>query len=88
MYNVIINDDDEVIGKIEDIERYFRNELVSQLKDYDESLENIRDNFDMFCDTISEIEENEQESINNNCYFKMSYNPMGCYTYSVLKEMK
>lgn len=85
MKNLLINDD-YIIGKIEDIEKYLREEMICQLKDIDLDCEELKYNFELMFDIILEIQENEQENIDNGCLFKITPNLMGGYNYIVLKE--
>ena len=82
----IIEFDNEIVGKIEDLEKYLREEMVYQLKSYDLSIEEIKYNCNLMFDILLEIQENEQDNYNNECLFKIYQTPMGNYEYKVLKE--
>lgn len=84
----IIEFDNEIVGKIEDLEKYLREEMVYQLKSYDLSIEEIKYNCNLMFDILLEIQENEQDNYNNECLFKIYQTPTGNYEYKVLKESK
>lgn len=86
MNNLIIKDE-YIIGCIEDIENNFRKEIKNISSNYDYDFEEIKYAINNLIDIILVIQECEQDSINNNCLFKIEPNPMGGYTYKVLKEV-
>lgn len=86
MENLIINDT-EIIGKIEDIEKYFKNEMVRELKE-DICFEVMQKNFQDMFDIILEIQENEQEAYNNNDLFLIKENSMGGFVYDIYTTKK
>lgn len=84
MNNIIVNDE-EIIGKLEYIYKYFKEEIKKQLDDNNLSMEEIKQNFDEIFLILIEIEEKEQDNYDE--IFKVVYNPMGAYQYKVLKEI-
>lgn len=84
MNNIIVNDE-EIIGKLEYIYKYFKEEMKKQLDDNDLSIEEIKQSFDEIFLILIEIEENEQDNYNE--IFKIVLNSMGAYQYKVLKEI-
>ena len=83
----IIYNDIELIGSIENIEKFFKEEMKREIND-NLSFEEMKYNFNDIFDIILTIQEKEQENINNNCLFKIIECPMGGFIYSVLKEIK
>lgn len=84
MNNIIVNDE-EIIGKLEYIYKYFKEEMKKQLDDNDLSIEEIKQSFDEIFLILIEIEENEQDNYDE--IFKIVLNSMGAYQYKVLKEI-
>ena len=84
MNNLIYNDD-EIIGRIDDLEKYMREELKRQLDEWDIEPNEIIDNTKDLMGIIQEIRDNEQDNFDE--LIRIFKNPMGNYTYKVLKEV-
>ena len=82
----IIYNDNEIIGRIDDIEKYIRNELKKQLDDWSIEADEIIENTKSMMYIIAEIRENEQEAYNDDALFRIYEHPMGGYEYKVLVE--
>lgn len=85
MTNVIYNDD-EIIGRIDDLEKYTREELKRQLDDWGIEPSEIIENTKQLMGVIQEIRDNEQDAYNDDALFRITKHPMGSYMYKVLKE--
>ena len=81
----IIEEDTKIIGKIEDIEKYFKNEMIKEIQGGID-IEEMKYNFNMMFDVLLEIQENEQEAYNNECLFEIQEHAMGGYIYKVYEK--
>ena len=77
--NVIsVNDNETIIGKIEDIEKEFIKLLESNITDI-ENMEEFVDRLTEIQRLLENLEEEKEE--NGNIVIKVGYNPMGAYQY-------
>ena len=77
--NVIsVNDNETIIGKIEDIEKEFIKLLESNITDI-ENMEEFVDRLTEIQRLLENLEEKKEE--NGNIVIKVGYNPMGAYQY-------
>lgn len=85
--------DDEIIGRIEDIVRYFKDELIRQINEIDmrdeyfesNGVENIQDNADNILELINGIYQDYiTEKVNYDTPIRVYYHPMGAYQYEIL----
>ena len=77
--NVIsVNDNETIIGKIEDIEKEFIKLLESNITDI-ENMEEFVDRLTEIQRLLEKLEEEKEE--NGNIVIKVGYNPMGAYQY-------
>lgn len=71
---LVIFDDEDVIGKVEEIRKYFLNELAIKLYTDDIEITEKINLLNMIQELISKLENENDKSI-----IKVSYNPMGCF---------
>lgn len=83
MNNIIYNDD-EIIGRIDDLEKYIREELKRQFDDWGLEPNEIIENTKELMGIIQEIRDNEQDNYDE--IIRITRHPMGNYNYKVLKE--
>ena len=77
--NVIsVNDNETILGNIEDIEKEFIKLLESNITDI-ENMEEFVDRLTEIQRLLEKLEEEKEE--NGNIVIKVGYNPMGAYQY-------
>ena len=83
MKNVIyIND--SLIGTYEDIWKYYKEELITQMNDNEISFQELNNNFSEILSLMEKLEDNKD--IYSNTLISIKETPMGSLTYKVLKE--
>lgn len=83
MNNIIYNGD-EIIGRIDELEKYIREELKNQFDDWGIEPNEIIENTKELMGIIQEIRDNEQDNYDE--LIRITKHPMGNYNYKVLKE--
>lgn len=71
---LVIFDDEDIIGKVEEIRKYFLNELAIKLYTDDIDMTERVNILNMTQELIEKLENENDKSI-----IKVSYNPMGCF---------
>lgn len=73
----VIYDDEDVIGKVEEIKKCFINELVKILESEEISVEEKIEQISLIEDLLNEISKE-----NNNTIIRVTFNPVGVFYYS------
>lgn len=94
MNNVIIKDE-EIIGYVEDVVTYIKDELIKQIKnikvfnDEIDDTENLESNYTMWLEFLDKIHYDFIDGIiGHQTLIKIQYNPMGCYDYKIIEEIE
>lgn len=89
----IIDNGEEIIGKVSEIVKYIKQELGTQLEKVDlfdsssecESIECVKNNFDLWLELLNGLYQDIiTDYIKEDTMIKITYNPMGAYDYEVL----
>ena len=89
----IIDNGEEIIGKVSEIVKYIKQELGTQLEKVDlfdsssecESIENVKNNFDLWLELLNGLYQDIiTDYLKEDTMIKITYNPMGAYNYEVL----
>lgn len=92
MYN---NDNEEYIIKTGDVENFFKDLCIKELNkinfnsaDFDcDGVEMVQNNINLYLDVMNAIyQEKITGIINDDTLLRMYYNPMGAYSYNIIKE--
>lgn len=78
---IMTNDNEEIMGKIKDVEIEFIKLIKTHIKD-DNSIDEFVGNLSMISDLLNDLEKEFEE--NGNAIIKVWYNSMGCYNYTIL----
>lgn len=78
---IMTNDNEEIIGKIKDVEIEFIKLIKTYIKD-DNSIDEFIGNLSIISDLLNDLEKEFEE--NSNAIIKVWCNPMGCYNYTIL----
>lgn len=93
----IINNGEEIIGKVSEVIEYFKNEMIRQIKEINifgeyiecNDIEDKQNNLDLILDLINGLYQDYiTEIIEDDTLIKVIFNPMGAYQYTIYKEMK
>lgn len=93
----IINNGEEIIGKVSEVIEYFKDEMIRQIKEIDifgeyiecNDIEDKQNNLDLILDLINGLYQDYiTEIIEDDTLIKVIFNPMGAYQYTIYKEMK
>lgn len=92
----IINNGEEIIGKVSEVIEYFKDEMIKQIKrinifgEYIEcnDIEDRQNNLDLILDLINGLYQDYiTETIEDDTLIKVILNSMGVYQYTIYKEM-
>lgn len=90
-----MKDNESIIGTIEVITKYFKEELISQINSVDlfdtsldcDGIENVQDNVDMVMELLNGIYQDIITGVLcKEDRIKVCYNPMGAYYYEKFEE--
>lgn len=93
----IINNGEEIIGKVSEVIEYFKDEMIRQIKEINifgeyiecNDIEDKQNNLDLILDLINGLYQDYiTEIIKDDTLIKVIFNPMGAYQYTIYKEMK
>lgn len=93
----IINNGEEIIGKVSEVIEYFKDEMIKQIKEINifgeyiecNDIEDKQNNLDLILDLINGLYQDYiTEIIEDDTLIKVIFNPMGAYQYTIYKEMK
>jgi len=93
----IINNGEEIIGKVGEVIEYFKDEMIRQIKEINifgeyiecNDIEDKQNNLDLILDLINGLYQDYiTEIIEDDTLIKVIFNPMGAYQYTIYKEMK
>lgn len=89
----IIDNGEEIIGKVSEIVKYIKKELGTQLEKVDlfdsssecDSIECVKNNFDLWLELLNGLYQDIiTDYLKEDTMIKITYNPMGAYNYEVL----
>lgn len=93
MNNVIVKDEG-IIGYVEDIVNYIKDELTKQIKNIEvfndeiDDIENLESNYAMWLEFLDKIHYDFIDGIiGYQTLIKIQYNPMGCYDYRIAEVL-
>lgn len=84
--NNIIYDNEKIIGTMENIWKFFKEEITREMQDNTISFEVMQHNFNDMLEVMKELE--QDKNIYPNTLIKIEEHPMGGYIYKTLKEDK
>lgn len=94
MNNIIIKDE-EIIGYVQDIVNYIKEELTKQIKNIEvfndkaENIENLESNYAMWLEFLDSLHYDFIDGvIGHQTLIKIQYNPMGCFNYKIIEEIE
>lgn len=94
MNNVIVKDE-EIIGYVQDIVNYIKEELTKQIKNIEvfndkaENIENLESNYAMWLEFLDSLHYDFIDgAIGHQTLIKIQYNPMGCFNYKIIEEIE
>lgn len=91
----IVENDDEIIGKVKDVIDYFKKEMLHQIKEIDifddnvdcSYIEDVEDNLHLISELINGLYQDYiMEILSEETLIKVVFNPMGAYQYAIYEE--